>query len=238
MARLISPVQKKNNNNYGLEEPQNKRDEKEGSDTRVELFVKWLVDCLHNHVTAEKNRNPKMKADVRSTSTHSRWTHRSDSKNWDSGCLGLKHTLFSMNTSPFYKRLNSTVLKSTEAVCMLSHSVVSDSLRSHGLSPARALCSWDFPGKSTGVGCHFLLRGTFPTLGLNLGLLHCRQILYHLSHQGRPSTQKLSLKTLPHLFLPRLTPLFSRLCQNQMDPRPWRMSLDLPVSPLLVDWQL
>ena len=45
----------------------------------------------------------------------------------------------------------------------------------------------DFPGKSTGVGCHFLLQRIFPTLGLNLGLPHCRQMLYHLSHQGSPS---------------------------------------------------
>ena len=34
-------------------------------------------------------------------------------------------------------------------------------------------------------GCHFLLQGIFLTQGLNLGLLHCRQILYHLSHQGK-----------------------------------------------------
>ena len=33
--------------------------------------------------------------------------------------------------------------------------------------------------------CHSLLQGIFPTQGLNLGLPHCRQILYHLSHQGR-----------------------------------------------------
>ena len=38
--------------------------------------------------------------------------------------------------------------------------------------------SWDFPGKNTGVGCHFLLQGIFPTQGLNPRLLHCRQILY------------------------------------------------------------
>ena len=36
------------------------------------------------------------------------------------------------------------------------------------------------PGKNTGMGCHFLLQRNFPTQGLNLGLLHCRQILYHL----------------------------------------------------------
>ena len=41
----------------------------------------------------------------------------------------------------------------------------------------------DSPGKNTGVGCHSLLQGIFLTKGLNLGLLNCRQILYHLSHQ-------------------------------------------------------
>ena len=42
----------------------------------------------------------------------------------------------------------------------------------------------DSPGKNTGVGCHALLQGIFPTQGLNPGPLHCRQILYHMSHQG------------------------------------------------------
>ena len=46
------------------------------------------------------------------------------------------------------------------------------------LQPARLLCPWDSPGKSTIVGCHFLLQGIFPTQGSNPGLLHCRQILY------------------------------------------------------------
>ena len=46
---------------------------------------------------------------------------------------------------------------------------------------------WDFLGKNTGVGCYFLAQEIFLTQGLNLGLLHCRQILYQLSHQGSPS---------------------------------------------------
>ena len=37
--------------------------------------------------------------------------------------------------------------------------------------------SMGFPGKNTGVGCHFLLQGIFPTEGSNQGLLHCRQAL-------------------------------------------------------------
>ena len=43
-----------------------------------------------------------------------------------------------------------------------SRSVVSDSKRPHGLQPTRLLCPWDFPGKSTGVGCHCLLRWKAP----------------------------------------------------------------------------
>ena len=43
-----------------------------------------------------------------------------------------------------------------------------------------------FSRQNTGVGCHFLLQRIFPTQGSNLGLLHCRQMLYHLSHQGIP----------------------------------------------------
>ena len=50
--------------------------------------------------------------------------------------------------------------------------------------PTRLLSPWNFPGKSTGLGCHFLLQGIFPTQGLNLGLPHCRQTLYRLSHRG------------------------------------------------------
>ena len=48
-----------------------------------------------------------------------------------------------------------------------------------GLRPTRLLCPWDFPGKNTGMGWHFLLQGLFPTQGLNLCLLHYKQILYH-----------------------------------------------------------
>ena len=44
---------------------------------------------------------------------------------------------------------------------------------------------WNSPGWNTGVGSLFLLQGIFPSQGSNPGLLHCRQMLYHLSHKGR-----------------------------------------------------
>ena len=62
-----------------------------------------------------------------------------------------------------------------------SRSVVSDSLRPHGLySP------WNSPGQNTGVGSLSLLQGIFPTQGWNPGIPHCRRILYQLSHKGSP----------------------------------------------------
>ena len=51
----------------------------------------------------------------------------------------------------------------------------------------------DSPGKNTGVGCHVLLEGIFPTQGRNPGLLHCRWIFYHLSHQGSPVSESHSI---------------------------------------------
>ena len=62
-----------------------------------------------------------------------------------------------------------------------SRSVVSNSLQPYGLySP------WNSPGQNTGVGSLSLLQGIFPTQGSNPGLLHCRQILYCLSHKESP----------------------------------------------------
>ena len=62
------------------------------------------------------------------------------------------------------------------------------------------LCPWDSPGKSTGVGCHALLQGTFLTQESNpqlLHLLHCRQIFffYLLSHLETPNTQDTQLRS-------------------------------------------
>ena len=51
----------------------------------------------------------------------------------------------------------------------VSCSVMSGSLQPHGLQPTTVLCPRDFPGKNSGVGCHFLLHGIFPTQGSNLG---------------------------------------------------------------------
>ena len=73
----------------------------------------------------------------------------------------------------------------------------------------RLLRPWDVLGKSTGVGCHFLLQGFFPTQGSNPGLLHCRQTLYHLSH----------LKTTMRY---QLTPVRMALIKKSTNNKCWR----------------
>ena len=54
------------------------------------------------------------------------------------------------------------------------------------VTPWTIYSPWNSPGQNTGVGSCSLLQGIFPTQGLNPGPLHCRQILYQLSHQGSP----------------------------------------------------
>ena len=56
-------------------------------------------------------------------------------------------------------------------LCVLCHPVLSDSLWPHGLYLTRLLCSWDFTGKHTGVGCRFLPQRTYPTQRSHLHLL-------------------------------------------------------------------
>ena len=82
--------------------------------------------------------------------------------------------------------------------------------RSRMSTSTRLLCPWNFPGKSTRVGCHCLLWGIFPIWELNPGLQHCRQTLYPLSHQGR---------LMASIWPVTLSPLFSQL-RDLRDTRP------------------
>ena len=91
----------------------------------------------------------------------------------------------SKTTLPFSsdKNLTDFFLPLSTVLCaVLSHSLVSDSLRPHGLSGSSVHV--DSPVKNTGVGCHALFQGIFQRQGLKRNLLQCRWILYNLSHQG------------------------------------------------------
>ena len=97
-------------------------------------------------------------------------------------CLTLSNTMdCSPPGSSIHGIFQARVLEWGAIAFSKSHLVVSNSLRSCGLySP------WNSPGQNTRVGSLSLLQGTFPTQGSNPGLPYCRQILYQLSHQGRP----------------------------------------------------
>ena len=86
----------------------------------------------------------------------------------------------------FINKKGKNIMSFIECCTVLSSSVVSDSLRPHDCSLAGSSVHGDSPGKNTGVSCHALLQGIFPTQGWNPGLPHCRQILRCLRHQGSP----------------------------------------------------
>ena len=75
------------------------------------------------------------------------------------------------------------------SMCLVTHSspTICDPM---DCSPPGSSVLGDSPGKNTGMGCPALLQGIFPTQVSNLGLPHCRQILYWLSHQGNPKILK------------------------------------------------
>ena len=72
---------------------------------------------------------------------------------------------------------------------------------------------WDFPGKSAGVDCHFLLQGIFPTQESNLGLPHCGQTLYRLSHQGSLTRDQIHIpcfgRQIPNHWTTREVPILT-----------------------------
>ena len=76
-----------------------------------------------------------------------------------------------------------------KTTCLLSCSVMSNSLLPHGLQPAKFLCPWDFPVENTEVGYHFLLQGIYLTQGSNprlLCLLHWQVDSVPLEPPGKP----------------------------------------------------
>ena len=82
-------------------------------------------------------------------------------------------------------------------------SVVSDSLQPLGLKPTGLLCPWNSPGNKTGVGCHFLLQGIFPTQGWNHHLfISCIDNgVLPLAQPGKPSVQFSSIQLLSRVRL-------------------------------------
>ena len=92
----------------------------------------------------------------------------------------------------------------------------------------RLLRPWDFLGKSTGVGCHFLLQGIFPTQGSNPGLLHCRQMLYclRISLEGILKSRDITLSTKVRLVKAVVFPLVMYGCESWTTKKAKRQRID------------
>ena len=78
-------------------------------------------------------------------------------------------------------------------MCVLRHAVMSDSLQPHEFQSTRLLSPWNFPGKYTGVGCHFLCQGSpHPRDRTHISCVSCtdRWILYQL-HQAVTGPQQI-----------------------------------------------
>ena len=91
--------------------------------------------------------------------------------------------------SPFNMQCEKNKMHTTQSMYVLRCPVTSDSSQPQGLQPARLLGPWDFPGKNTGMGWHFLLQGIFPTQGSNpqfLCLLHWQVDSLPMCHLGSP----------------------------------------------------
>ena len=89
-------------------------------------------------------------------------------------------SIIEVSVQVFLKSLG--IFLSLVCCAVLSHSVVSDSLQPYGLQPARLLYPWGFSRQEQQSGLPCPPPGDLP----NPGLPCCRQILYHLSHQGSP----------------------------------------------------
>ena len=97
--------------------------------------------------------------------------------------------------------------------------------------PTRLHCPWNSPSKSTEEGSHFPLEVLFPICGSNPGILHCRQILYHMSHQGSPYADRIFSKHLishcPFHFRVVHRDIFSRVIYQTLEYEVW-----------LLDWRM
>ena len=104
---------------------------------------------------------------------------------WIAISFSILNITFANNPGGFIEYL-SMFPEFCSVLCLVAHlyPILSDPME---YSLPGSSVHGDSPGNNTGVGYHALLQGIFPTQGLNPGLLHCRQILYNLSHQGSPS---------------------------------------------------
>ena len=144
----------------------------------------WLLDILNLQRKSSKKFSKPGQHGTSSQESSGPGANLGKAKAWSGGTLELEplwllkrekwHDIYSGVTLRAWVRARSVIQLCLTLCDPMDYSLPDSSV--HGLSS----------GKNTGMGCHALLLRIFPTQGSNPGLLHCRQILYHLSHQGGP----------------------------------------------------
>ena len=106
-------------------------------------------------------------------------------------------------------------------------------------SPTGSFVLGNSSGKNTDVGCHALLQGIFPTQGLNPGLLHCRWIIYHLSHREAQNWRFSSVQSHSCVWLFATPWIAARqaslsITNSQSPPKPLPIESVMPSSHLIL----
>ena len=123
--------------------------------------------------------------------------------------LPCSDSFYLFNFTYYHTSLVHYALFTRGSVCL----VLSDTLRSPRLQPSRLPCPWNFPGKNTGVGCHFLLLGIFPIQGSNPhlpSLLNWPGRFFTTESLGKPFIHKtvilVNIRILIRIYKQALTP--------------------------------
>ena len=144
--------------------------------------------------------------------------------------LWLYHDIF--NPSDFILLMTVWVLSDMSSLmCIVRAQLCPTLCHPMDCSLASPLCPWDFPGKNTGVGCHFLLQGIFLTRGSNPCLLHCRWILYCWAIHWGNHHWYLTMKGNIHVNILSMFLTFQPLCHWQSGPCRCRANKAL-ISPM------
>ena len=116
---------------------------------------------------------------------HIKWSQKNKDKYHDITYVKWNHFVVQQKLTQHDKSIILQCERVCDVLCLVtqSHPNLCNSM---DCSPPGSSVHGDSSGKNTGVGCHALLQGIFPTKGSNPGFPPCRQILYHLSHQGSP----------------------------------------------------
>ena len=154
----------------------------------------WLDDLIwfHNLHTIYSQIWPRLWMSPESHVSSCQWIHIHLMSNGHLWNLSSSETKFSFRLPNFTihaaSQAKNLVIILTISLLWFSCSVMSNSFATSWTVAARVLHPWDFPGKNSRVGCHFLLQGIWPAQGLNPHLLHCRRILLLPSHWRSPTT--------------------------------------------------